>query len=91
MQIATGTICFRLVEDGVAEVNGLFLNVAGGAPSVGAVSEPGSTFFSYDEETGITTVGVYMTATSANQAFHMTTVGGGIWAIIVDEFAITPA
>ena len=81
--ISSGTIAIRLV--GSSEVNGMFFDVAGGAPSQGTTSDTESSF-SYDAATGVITANVYMTATSSDQKLNITTVGGGVWTIVMDDF-----
>lgn len=88
-ELSTGIIAVRLVEKDGPEDNGLFVSIGRtDAHHLNARSDE-ETMYVYDESTGIFSLNVYMTAQSSAQEVHLTTVGGGTWTVVVDDFSIT--
>ncbi len=83
--VTDGEVRFRLLEgDSATEIEGLVIDVNTHTAKLQSDTE---TLCVYDESTGVYTLAVYMTADADGKLFHLTTVGGGSWTLIIDDLS----
>ncbi len=91
--ITGGEIWFRLYGSGETDhlqVNGIKL-LDDGSIKEAENERDSRTFYQYNEETGVITLMLYMTAREDGQVFQIASLGKGCWKFIVDDFAIAVA